>query len=468
MAKFYKKWRQFLTEAWEPGAGHPSNRPPHPRASAYEDLPQDLKSKVDAEKDIYRASYALDPDDPSKHGASAQVWIQDIIDRTGWGPEQATEYYNHNVLSTLEPTLKDEPHWKDSHSHGRSATATGAQSVAAYGPGTYDRQGGKTYMGFPDLPEAGLEAYDVNDSTYQGVFGHEMAHGLDWELGGEFEHPPEARLTKPGYERPASRYASNAMRQLPKFELAFPGFTALQTSDDRTKHWQEAGEPYADIIKLRAKFNKEWQEGKRETPHLTPEDIQRLENQDWYYYGHDKWIGGDLQNLIRNMRKPGLSDQGLADILNTIAVADSPAGPVVTEKLVFDKWRNYLKEDKKVDSDQIAKAVIRDGNKVLILKRSNHLKKHAGEWDLPGGHVIEGEDMQDGLLREVWEETGLRLLRPEKLYSQGRNTYYKAQLPQKKVSLSNEHIDHKLVDIRDLDNYDLPTKYTNAIKRAFK
>ena len=141
---------------------------------------------------------------------------------------------------------------------------------------------------------------------------------------------------------------------------------------------------------------------------------------------------------------------------------------MVAEKLIFDKWRNYINEDKQMDTDKIAKAVVYDGNKVLILKRSESLDKYPGEWDLPGGHIIEGEDMQDGLLREVWEEAGLRISRPEKLYSQGRNTYYKVQLPQKKVSLSNEHIDHKMVDVRDLKNYDLPSKYVDAITRAFK
>ena len=121
-----------------------------------------------------------------------------------------------------------------------------------------------------------------------------------------------------------------------------------------------------------------------------------------------------------------------------------------------------------MDSSKIAKAVVYDGNKVLILKRSEHLDKHPGEWDLPGGHIIKGEDIQNGLQREVWEETNLVIRRPEKLYSQGKNTYYKAQLPQKKVSLSNEHTDHKMVDLRDLKNYDLPSKYVDAITRAFK
>lgn len=121
-----------------------------------------------------------------------------------------------------------------------------------------------------------------------------------------------------------------------------------------------------------------------------------------------------------------------------------------------------------MDSSKIAKAVLLDGSKVLLLKRSNHIEKHPGEWDLPGGHIIEGEDMQDGLQREVWEETRIMIKRPERLYSQGRDTYYKAELSEKKVTLSSEHTDYRIVDIRDLKNYDLPTKYTNAIKRAVK
>ena len=139
-------------------------------------------------------------------------------------------------------------------------------------------------------------------------------------------------------------------------------------------------------------------------------------------------------------------------------------------KFLLENWRKYISEGgKRVDSDKIAKAVIYDENKVLIVKRSENLEKHAGEWDLPGGHLIEGEDMQDGLQREVWEETGLIIRRPEKLYSQGRDTYFKASMPKNKdISLSDEHTDYLLVDAADLDSYDLPPKYLNAIKRALK
>ena len=445
MKSYYNKWRKYIAEQIE---------------SAYPDLPADLKSDVDAQKDEYRASYALS-DDPAKHGASAQVWLGDIKDRTGWDDETAAEYYKANVLSNLEPAMADEPHYR----HPDAPTA-GAMYSPPMRP--EDDPSGKTYMGKKHQPDAGY-----GPDLYKSVYGHEQGHAFDYELGGDFERPMEDRpmnMGPDGVLRPTSRVNSNAWRQRDKFEQAFPGLTDLQLGGNRSgaPHWRLINEPYTDILQLRAQYNKEWQEGKRATPHLTVDDLRNLEKNRINADRRGSFAGQDLGQLIYNMRNPNLDDQEIVDILNSIAVADSPQGPMVVEKLVFDKWRDYLKEDKKMDSDKIAKAVICEGNKVLILKRSGHLKKHAGEWDLPGGHIIEGEETQDGLLREVWEETGLRLSRPKRLYSQGRNTYYKAQLPQKKVSLSNEHMDHKMVDIRDLENYDLPAKYTNAIRRAYK
>jgi 8-oxo-dGTP diphosphatase len=443
MKLYYDKWKKYLTEQIE---------------SAYLELPPDIKSEVDAQKDEYRASYALS-DNPSEHGAGAQVWIKDIKDRTGWDDETATEYYKANVQSNLEPAMADEPHYKHPKA-GLDAMYSGPSRPE-------DDPSGKVYMGKRHQPDAGY------GERYKSVYGHEQGHAFDYELGGDFERPMGDRPTNMGPDgviRPTSRTNSNAWNQRDKFELAFPGIVNQNLGGNRvgSPHWRRINEPYADIIQLRAQYNKEWQEGRRATPHLTVDDLRNLEKNRVNAARRGSDAGQDLGQLIYNMRNPDLEDQEVVDILNSIAVMDSPAGPVVAEKLIFDKWRNYINEDKQMDTDKIAKAVVYDGNKVLILKRSESLDKHPGEWDLPGGHIIEGEDMQDGLLREVWEEAGLRISRPEKLYSQGRNTYYKVQLPQKKVSLSNEHMDHKMVDVRDLKNYDLPSKYVDAITRAFK
>jgi ADP-ribose pyrophosphatase YjhB (NUDIX family) len=50
-------------------------------------------------------------------------------------------------------------------------------------------------------------------------------------------------------------------------------------------------------------------------------------------------------------------------------------------------------------------AVVIDGTKVLLVRRGNEPLK--GEWSLPGGAVELGETLQQGVIREVLEETGL-------------------------------------------------------------
>ena len=50
-----------------------------------------------------------------------------------------------------------------------------------------------------------------------------------------------------------------------------------------------------------------------------------------------------------------------------------------------------------------------DTGRCLLLKRSRHSKGNPGKWDLPGGKVDSGEDFDRALIREVLEETGLRI-----------------------------------------------------------
>jgi 8-oxo-dGTP pyrophosphatase MutT (NUDIX family) len=50
--------------------------------------------------------------------------------------------------------------------------------------------------------------------------------------------------------------------------------------------------------------------------------------------------------------------------------------------------------------------VHRDG-KTLLLHRRGDLALHPGLWGLPGGGLEKGEDLDDALVREVREETGL-------------------------------------------------------------
>lgn len=58
----------------------------------------------------------------------------------------------------------------------------------------------------------------------------------------------------------------------------------------------------------------------------------------------------------------------------------------------------------------IVKVLIVNGKgEVLGLRRGKDAPRRAGEWDLPGGFLDEGEDLTRAVLREAKEEAGIAL-----------------------------------------------------------
>jgi 8-oxo-dGTP pyrophosphatase MutT (NUDIX family) len=56
-----------------------------------------------------------------------------------------------------------------------------------------------------------------------------------------------------------------------------------------------------------------------------------------------------------------------------------------------------------------APAVWSDQAALLLTRRAAHLRRHAGQWALPGGRIDAGETPEQAALRELHEEIGLRL-----------------------------------------------------------
>lgn len=54
----------------------------------------------------------------------------------------------------------------------------------------------------------------------------------------------------------------------------------------------------------------------------------------------------------------------------------------------------------------VGAVIVHDG-RVLLIERANEPLK--GEWSLPGGALEVGETLEEGMVREVLEETGLRV-----------------------------------------------------------
>ncbi len=54
-------------------------------------------------------------------------------------------------------------------------------------------------------------------------------------------------------------------------------------------------------------------------------------------------------------------------------------------------------------------AAIFRGPELLLIRRRTDLRAFPGTWDIPGGHVEQGESIPGALRREVTEETGLSI-----------------------------------------------------------
>jgi len=76
-----------------------------------------------------------------------------------------------------------------------------------------------------------------------------------------------------------------------------------------------------------------------------------------------------------------------------------------TKKSKSSRQKNKVKGQNLVFST--VEAIVRDDkNRVLLLKRSKNNKFFIGKWQLPGGKVEFGENVDKAIKREILEETG--------------------------------------------------------------
>ncbi len=124
----------------------------------------------------------------------------------------------------------------------------------------------------------------------------------------------------------------------------------------------------------------------------------------------------------------------------------------------------------------VSKVIIIDKRKALLLKRSSKsvTDRSPWTWDLPGGHIDEGESPVVAGRREVVEETELTVSRLKFLGTDsniGKKTYFfRAEQWDGNIKLSHEHEDYRWVVIEDMSKYEhaVGTMYYKMIMKAVK
>ena len=130
----------------------------------------------------------------------------------------------------------------------------------------------------------------------------------------------------------------------------------------------------------------------------------------------------------------------------------------------------------------VGAVIIRDG-KILLERRGNDPGK--GKWSIPGGLVELGESVEQTVIREVREETGLEVEKPEHidvvdnvvLDDAGKIKYhfviidYLVKLRSGVLKVGSDALDLKWVSLKDVATFDLTKTFRaffdrNAVKLA--
>ncbi|MFA6268180.1 MAG: NUDIX domain-containing protein [archaeon] len=107
-----------------------------------------------------------------------------------------------------------------------------------------------------------------------------------------------------------------------------------------------------------------------------------------------------------------------------------------------------------------AKAFIVKNKKLLLVKRADDDVEHPSSWELPGGRIEVGEKLEDGLKREVKEETNLEIeiLRPlcKRKFTRvdGQKiemTSFVCTTKNDIVTLSKEHTEYKWLTLKEAE-----------------
>ena len=118
--------------------------------------------------------------------------------------------------------------------------------------------------------------------------------------------------------------------------------------------------------------------------------------------------------------------------------------------------------------------IIKNKNKILILKKSPTDYNYPNRWGFCSGYAKEFESAEDGVLREIKEETGLKakIIKKGKILSiddkiNGKRWVvmpFLCEAKSKNIKLDHENVEFRWINIKDIKKY----KFVPGIKKDLK
>ena len=158
-------------------------------------------------------------------------------------------------------------------------------------------------------------------------------------------------------------------------------------------------------------------------------------------------------------------------------------------KLLLENWRQFLNENKKplfkkakikryIDlglftegEDMLIGAgvvIFDEDGKVLIMLRPQTVSWAPGKWALPGGHIEEGETPLEAAVREVEEESELKISNVKEFLTSdnGEVKYFVSNQYEGTVTIDREHDDFAWVYPEEITNYDSAPLLQSIVDKA--
>jgi mutator protein MutT len=128
------------------------------------------------------------------------------------------------------------------------------------------------------------------------------------------------------------------------------------------------------------------------------------------------------------------------------------------DNLKINTDSNFITESSKKDNKKIMVVglvvIFNNEGKILVVRRSNNTNWCAGCWAIVGGKIEKGEIPDEGMIREVQEETGIKLdkYKLKKLIKDNNiiEYLYIGKVENDFVELNNEHTEYRWVTIEEI------------------